>query len=233
MNYYRPTPSRLNRWFLWPFVFWVLAGAVVLASAERRQIFALVNSTHSSWADSFFNAYTVLGDGTAISLILLTLFGARVFRNLWFVVTAAACNIIPALAVQAIKAIVAAPRPLRYWEHDPSWIHFADGWRRLEGYHSFPSGHAAGAFSLACFLAILLPKRFAPAGMLFFFMALGVAYSRMYLAAHFYADVYAGSIVGTLITLAVYAGMHALQPRFYGRNTRTTTIDDDHDDEVR
>ena len=205
----------------------------MLATFERREIFEWVNGYHTSATDGFLNAYTNLGDGMAIAFILLTLFGAPVFRNLWFALTAAACCIVPALVVQAIKAIVAAPRPLRYWEADSAWIHFADGWRRLEGYHSFPSGHTAGAFSLACFLAILLPKRFAPIGLLFFFMALAVGYSRMYLAAHFYADVYVGSIVGTLMTLVVYAAMHALQPRFYGRNVRATTLDDDHVDDAR
>jgi membrane-associated phospholipid phosphatase len=198
-------------------------------SFDRREVFEEINSHHSSMSDGFFNAYTGLGDGMAISLILLTLFGARAFRNVWFAVTAAVCNVVPALVAQAIKLIVAAPRPLRYWEKDSAWIHIADGWRKLEGHHSFPSGHTAGAFSLFCFLSLLLPKRFAPFGVLLFLMALLVGYSRMYLAAHFYADVYVGSIVGTLTTLAVYFVMERLQPRFYGRNEKATTLDDDHD----
>ncbi len=201
------------------------------ASFDRREVFEEVNRHHSSTSDSILNAYTNLGDGMAISFILLTLFGSPIFRNLWFALTALACNVIPALLVQVIKLIVAAPRPLRYWEEDSAWIHLADGWRRLEGHHSFPSGHTGGAFSLFCFLALLLPKRFAPFGLLFFFMALLVGYSRMYLAAHFYADVYVGSIVGTLGTLGMYALMHYLQPRFYGRNRKATTLDDDHDED--
>ena len=228
-----PTSTAINRWFLWAFVLWVIVGGILWAVFDRREIFERINSVHTSWADNFLNAYTALGDGTAIYLILLTLFGAPAFRNLWFALTAAACNLIPALVVQLLKALVAAPRPLRYWEQDNAWIHLADGWRRLEGHHSFPSGHTAGAFSLACFLSILLPKRFAPLGLLIFFMALGVGYSRLYLAAHFYADVYVGSIVGTLVTLLVYAAMRAVQPRFYDRNAPDTTLDDDHDDEVR
>ncbi len=196
----------------------------------RRALFATINSHHTAAADSVFNAYTNLGDGMAVTFILLTLFGAPAFRNLWFAITAAACNVIPALVVQIIKLIVAAPRPLRYYGADSNWIHIADGWRKLEGHHSFPSGHTAGAFSLFCFLALLLPKRWAPLGGVFFFAALVVGYTRMYLAAHFYADVYAGSVVGTLTTLGIFALMRRLQSRFYGRNEAATTLDDDHDD---
>jgi membrane-associated phospholipid phosphatase len=227
---HNPTPSGYNRWFLWPFLIWVIVGGIIWVSADRREVFEIVNRHHTSVADGLLNAYTNLGDGMAIGFILLTLFGAPAFRNLWFAVTAVACNVLPALMVQVIKLIVAAPRPLRYWEQDSAWIHMADGWRKLEGHHSFPSGHTAGAFSLFCFLSLLLPKRFAPLGVVLFFLALMVGYSRMYLAAHFYADVYVGSIVGTLTTLGVYALMHRLQPRFYGRNEKATTLDDDHDE---
>jgi len=202
----------------------------MLGSFDRRALFEMVNSRHTEAADAVLHAYTDLGDGTIITVILLTLFGARSFRNAWFAITAAACNIIPALAVQGVKLLVASPRPLKYWEADSAWIHMAEGWRRLEGHHSFPSGHTAGAFSLFCFLSLFLPRRLAPLGLVCFFAALMVGYSRTYLAAHFFDDVYAGSLIGTAVTLLIYALMRRLQPRFYGKNEAATTLDDDHDD---
>jgi len=42
---------------------------------------------------------------------------------------------------------------------------------------------------------------------LFFIVALLVGYSRMYVAAHFFADVYVGSIVGVVITTLCYVLM--------------------------
>jgi membrane-associated phospholipid phosphatase len=130
------------------------------------------------------------------------------------VLAAIVCNAVPALLVQLLKSIFNAPRPLKYY-HDAPWIHVADVWHRLYE-HSFPSGHSSGVFSLCCFLALILPRQWAPLGLLFFFLALLVAYTRMYLAAHFYVDVYVGSLVGTTTTLFCFALIRKLSGRPIG-----------------
>jgi membrane-associated phospholipid phosphatase len=70
--------------------------------------------------------------------------------------------------------------------------------------HSFPSGHTCAAFSLFTFLSLLASARYQPLGLLFFILAALVGYTRMYLAAHFFADVYAGSILGTIGTILLW-----------------------------
>lgn len=60
---------------------------------------------------------------------------------------------------------------------------------------SFPSGHAAGSFAFAAFVAVRAP-RFAP--LAFFFAAL-VAWSRCVLGVHYPTDILTGALVGALI----------------------------------
>jgi membrane-associated phospholipid phosphatase len=43
-----------------------------------------------------------------------------------------------------------------------------------------------------------------PISILFFLLAIACGYSRLYLGQHFFADVYAGSIVGTLLSVGLY-----------------------------
>jgi undecaprenyl-diphosphatase len=71
---------------------------------------------------------------------------------------------------------------------------------------SFPSGHAAGAFCVATFLAVampaLLPGSPRQARLLSVFgmmVAAAIALSRVYLGAHFPSDVVAGGLLGGAI----------------------------------
>jgi membrane-associated phospholipid phosphatase len=91
-------------------------------------------------------------------------------------------------------------------------------WPKL--YHnSFPSGHTTGAFCLFCFLSFLLPAGKKWIGLIFFEMAVAVGYSRIYVAAHFYTDVYAGSIIGTVTCVVMFAIMTYFKPRFLQQRT--------------
>ncbi len=60
---------------------------------------------------------------------------------------------------------------------------------------SFPSGHAMAAFALA----VTLGYKFYRVRILFYIVALAVAFSRLYLYMHFTSDVLVGIIIGVLL----------------------------------
>jgi membrane-associated phospholipid phosphatase len=175
--------------------------------------FALINTHHSSFSDVLMYYTTWVGEGLTITIILLTLLGHASLRNWWYFTTALLCNVLPTIITQIIKNTVDAPRPLKYFG-EPQWIHMQADWPKLFS-HSFPSGHSTGAFSMFCFLSMLLPKRYRFVGFIFFLCALMVGYSRIYLAAHFLQDVYGGSIIGGLGALIIFAVMRRYQDVFF------------------
>ena len=66
---------------------------------------------------------------------------------------------------------------------------------RKPGSHSFPSGHSAAAFAGATLLQNCYPR----GRRLFFAIALLVAFSRVYLGAHYPGDVLSGGLAGTAL----------------------------------
>jgi undecaprenyl-diphosphatase len=70
---------------------------------------------------------------------------------------------------------------------------------------SFPSGHAAGSFAFAVFIAMTLVKSPTPSRWLgaiaLILFALGVALSRIALGVHFPGDVFAGAILGSTVAV--------------------------------
>ncbi len=199
-----------NPFFFIPFIAWLVIGGILVAVVDKQSLFQPFNVHHSSVSDVIVHNMTHMGEFGFISVLLLLLFSFSAFRNWWYFITAVICNGLPPLVIQFIKRWFHAPRPLTYF-NNAGWIHIENNWERL--YHdSFPSGHSAGAFSLFCFLSMLLPKPYRPWALLLFVLGLCVCYSRMYLAAHFFEDIYAGSVIGTLTTLAGFSVMRHYRP---------------------
>ncbi len=205
-----------NKWFLIPAVLWLVAGAVAQFSFNEQRLFAVVNTHHTELADVAMVWITKMGEGVFGTLILLLLLGLKAFRNWLYFLAAFLCNALPALLVQVIKDAVDAPRPLKFFNQAP-WIHTLPEWERLME-RSFPSGHTCAAFCLFTFLAFILPARFRAWGLIFFFSALLVGYSRIYLAAHFFRDVYFGSLLGIGFTMIIIALLQRYQHLFFKRS---------------
>lgn len=202
---HKPPYTSFNNWFLVPFVIWVLTGGLVQILLDRQTLFALFNGRHTPFLDVAMYYGTMMGEGVFSALVLLMLLALPSFRNWWYFAAALLSNVLPALFTQWMKSLVDAPRPLRFF-NEATWIHTLPEWPRLMQ-RSFPSGHTTAAFSLFCFLAMVLTPRYKWAGVLFFCMALFTGITRMYLAAHFFIDVYVGSIIGVLFAILVLVVM--------------------------
>lgn len=189
----------------------MLAGGIALFNCSKHDLFYFINGRYSNAADVFMYYITWLGQAEVIIPALLLLMLIPALRNWWYFFTALACNIIPFLIQHFVKDWLNYPRPqLLYKELG---MHYLPQWEKL-WHSSFPSGHSQGAFSFFCFLSLLLPQKYRALGLLFFLLAISVCYSRIYLAAHFFGDVYVGSMLGTVITSIVFMIMTKYRDSF-------------------
>jgi undecaprenyl-diphosphatase len=167
-------------------------GAV--ASLDIHLFRLLHDSLGGGWL-ALMAALTVVGGGWG-ALSILPLFAPSRTRR--FALAFVATIVVNAIVVYALKSAIARPRP---WMVMPD-VHplvFAGPTD-----FSFPSGHAAGSFCYATFIAVVLVRTrrglhpYLASGVLLV-LALGVAISRIALGVHFPADVAAGAIVGATI----------------------------------
>ena len=209
-----------NAYFLVPFIAWVIGGGFTLIMFAKRDLFLSINGRSSSFGDVSLYYITMLGQAEIIipTLFLLLIFPR--FRNWWYITTALLCNLVPFFIQHFIKDWLNWPRPQLVFKNVAP-IHFLPDWPVLL-HSSFPSGHSQGAFSFFCFLSLVLSTRFRKAGILCFLLALSVGYSRIYLAAHFFEDVYVGSIIGTVGTTLVFSVMIYYRDAFFPKKDTFT-----------
>ncbi|MBR7154451.1 MAG: phosphatase PAP2 family protein [Paludibacteraceae bacterium] len=199
----------------------ILLGVLGLALLyiPKGELHLLLNEYHTPARDIFYRYYTHVAEWfpyvICVALLLFGRIGDGVF--------ASAAMLLSALFTQVVKHIVVAPRPLTWFgEHMPDvQLPLVEG-VDVHAIYSFPSGHTTSFFALAFVLSIVATKRLSRFSLalsstlqaiLVVLAALG-GYSRIYLCQHFALDVFAGALVGTLITLLCYAVLH----RYEGQN---------------
>ncbi|MVN78476.1 phosphatase PAP2 family protein [Hymenobacter sp. HMF4947] len=191
---------RQTRTFLVPYAVLLLAVGGVLLLTPKHAAFFWVNGHHAPFFDYFFRAFTNVGDGLFYVLVVLALLFVR-FR---WALLAFACFALTSLVAQIGKHLIFTghPRPFRYFSENPGFppLHVIEG-VVMGTLKSFPSGHSTSAFSVFLVLTLLANNK--KWGYAYLLLAAGAAYSRVYLAQHFMEDVYAGSLLGTALTLLI------------------------------
>lgn len=153
------------------------------------------SSPQSPWVLAMA-ALTVVGNGWVMVTFVPLLLKARTRR---FGMALLGSLLSTALLVLVTKRLVGRPRPC------------ASGFRALvfpaPTDFSFPSGHAAGSFAFAAFVAVVLVRNAPPgklgrrfgAALLVFALAGAIGASRIVLGMHFPVDVLAGAALGTAL----------------------------------
>jgi membrane-associated phospholipid phosphatase len=195
---------RHTRTFLLPYLALLLAVGTALLATPKHTIFFWINGHHTPFFDQFFRPFTNVGDGVFYVAVTLALLFVR-FR--WALLSFV-CFAVTSLAAQIGKHLIFTghPRPFRYFAEHSGFppLHIVEG-VVMGTLKSFPSGHSTSAFSVFLVLTFIVKdKRW---GLAFVLLAALAAYSRVYLAQHFVEDVFAGSILGTGLTLALLAGL--------------------------
>lgn len=180
------------------------------------QIFRFLHQTFSGawlWPMAVLSA---IGGGWG-SLTVLPLFASTRTRR--FATSLAAVLGVTAVLVFALKRMVARVRPCGCLEDVKARVFDAPT------DFSFPSGHAAGSFAFAVFIAVVLVDATSnrttaarerwlrrAAAALLVLLAAGVGLSRVALGVHFPGDVLAGAILGATVAL-VGARLHLARSR--------------------
>ncbi len=198
-----------NRYFFILYAFFLIFGLIIQCQHSQADIFLFVNLHSYTFGDYFFPHWTSLGDGLFSVFIILFLL---LFRNYKDALDSAIVFIVSSFIAQYIKNYIFPlnPRPQPFFLKLHENIHIIKG-VEIHQYNSFPSGHSTSAFAVFCFLGLIWEKK--QWGWLLFTIALSVAYSRMYLAQHFFIDIYAGSIIGVVCALFFYWIFENVKPR--------------------
>lgn len=107
--------------------------------------------------------------------------------------------------------------------HDPDLSATLNLVNGCGGQFGFISSHAANAFALTIFLALVLPRRYRVAKWLLFVWTAVVCYSRIYLAAHYPSDVLAGALLGSLTAWVCAVAYQRLAARWWPLETTAET----------
>lgn len=189
-----------------------IGGGLFLLMTTKPESFLILASFHTPFLDGLMRNWTHLGNGIT-ALVFALLIGFRKIRwGVYFLITYAFSGVL----VQILKRHVFADvvRPLKYFSDLGQEIALVPGVSVYQ-YNSFPSGHTATAFALFVGIAMLVKNKIVQAVCLI--LAIGVAYSRVYLAQHFPADVIAGSLIGVVTAWAFYAYVSRWQSAWLDR----------------
>jgi len=189
---------RDNYTFIIPFIMSTSLMTVLLATVGNDRLFLDINSCHSAFADFFFLNFTNLGDGTIAFIFIVVLFWISFREALTFL----SITLLITILVTILKNVIfpGFSRPVAYFEPTAAI-------RLVTGYNppvlgTFPSGHTATAFSVCFYLSILSKSQVAK--FFLFVTAFLVAYSRIYLSAHFPVDVVVGAAISVSVTIVCY-----------------------------
>jgi len=186
-----------NRWFIIPYLIFLVFAVILLVTFSKTELHILSNKANSPFFDYFFKYATYLGDGSMIAVLFIIL----LFVKYRFAFAFLAGSLATSLIVNIIKKVLLHDvyRPSKYFEMFETYrLHFVEG-VNLHSFQSFPSGHTATAFNVFLTLAILSKNN--TLKLLLFIAALLVGYSRVYLSQHFFIDITASSVFGTLTIL--------------------------------
>ena len=136
---------------------------------------------HNTLFDYFFSFFSMKGGSILIwmaIIVLLIIFEEKINKKfiLYFFVALGITSIV----VFGLKNTVRRARPTTVCEKD----------------FSFPSAHAATAFTAAAILTYFDKKR----KWLYYTVAVLISYSRIYLGCHYFLDVISGAIIGYIIS---------------------------------
>ncbi len=182
--------------FLTPYLLLLLILPMGLVFQEKGYWELWINGHHLPLLDLFFKTITNLGDGLVVVFLILVL----ILQRYGYGILLAAGFIIHGVLIHLGKQVFfnGSLRPVAYFEGIE--LHRVEGVKTAL-FNTFPSGHTASIFLFV--MVLLLTQSYKQIGQVgLLFLAVVVAFSRVYLLQHSIWDVYAGSLVGVFSAFA-------------------------------
>ncbi|MCH3969716.1 MAG: phosphatase PAP2 family protein [Prevotella sp.] len=176
--------------FFWCYAIWIFALAAMMSLYTKEEAFLIINHFRSSFLDQVSKFATYMGNGLFVLLVVVILAILKRRKIAW---TILASFCLSGIVCVLLKRIFNEPRPVSCFS-DPRAVLGVVG-IHLNRSHGFPSGHTTSAFSVASVI-VLSVRRKRWIGLLCFFLACFVGYSRIYLGQHFVGDILVGSVLG-------------------------------------
>lgn len=198
--------------FIIPYMIFSLFFLILLEIYGNSFLFLLVNENHFEFVDFVFLYITNLGDGIVAFLLIVSLLRVSFRDAITFLIITLLIGIIVSLMKNFIFPELV--RPVQYFGTN-KLLHLVPGYKPPY-LGSFPSGHTATIFSVCMYLSIY--SKTSVVKLFLFLIAFLVGYSRIYLSAHFPADVVAGAFVGVSITLLCYCFSQQLKNSWLDNN---------------
>nr|WP_319489073.1 phosphatase PAP2 family protein [uncultured Caproiciproducens sp.] len=156
-------------------------------------LYYIQNHFHNGFTDFIFPLITMLGNNGFIWILIgICLVCTKKYR-MYGVMLLAALMLTHIVGEVILKQIIVRPRPFAAFPGHKLLI-------AAPGGYSFPSGHAASAFA-AAFILRKADKRF---GFPALFLALLIAFSRVFLFVHYPSDILTGAILGVLCAAFIF-----------------------------
>jgi membrane-associated phospholipid phosphatase len=177
--------------FLYPYFLLVIFSLAMLVIFGKATTHIWSDQHHLPFLDSWFYYYTYVGDGTFVIILALLLLLYKVLYSIYIATSYAISSLVSTI----LKHILDTSRPMKFFQGTDYELHYVKGVNVYLDY-SFPSGHSASAFAL--FLTLSMLTAYKGFRVLFLFLAVLVAYSRIYLSQHFLIDTIGGSAIGVI-----------------------------------
>jgi membrane-associated phospholipid phosphatase len=181
--------GELRNYFI---VYWLYLAFLLLLQTyvPQDELFLFINRFTTSWLDYPMNIITFIGSGWFFGLVM----GITFYKSREKGLLLLAVYVLTTLIAQGIKHLYPEiPRPQLFFETIHQTIRIPNGVEVLK-LASFPSGHSTSIFALCTSLAFLFQSK--KLHLIFLAIAIVVALSRVYVAAHFFKDITAGMFIG-------------------------------------
>lgn len=168
-----------------------------------QELFLLLNGAHNQ----FFDFVMYWASDKFIWIPLYLFFFYLIFKKIglkgFYVLIAAVVLITLSdqASVHLFKDVFRRLRPC----HEPlldGMVHLVKG--HCGGIYGFVSSHASNVFAIAIFMSLIFRNNYKYATLLLMLWASFVAYSRIYLGAHYPGDILGGALLGAIIGFLVY-----------------------------